>query len=496
MVDLHASIPTLLDKVLAILTQEDSPVYLVGGFVRDALLGRPGHDIDLVVRENAIDLTFRLANRLGLPAYRLDSERDVGRIVIPGTDITLDIAAFRGPDLATDLFNRDFTINAMAIPARIGATDEVIDLYQGQFDLKAGRIRMIHSKSMADDPIRAIRAVRFAVQLEGEITPETDMAARAVASELTARVSPERVRDELNRLLAMQMPDEGIRRLDELGLLNAIMPEITALSGINQSPPHHEPVLNHTLSTIRWLVEVEQWLESPDIFAANDWYSIAEPIISSYREPLRDHLKQPIDGGVTVRQMLRWGALFHDTGKALTQTQDAGGRIRFLGHDEAGERLARHRLNALSFSNQAIRLVAELVAGHMRPLYLASEKRQPSRRTVYRYYRAFPTAGLAIPLLAWADHLATYNGMGEEKTYQRLLNVIQTLYETYFTAYHEAVAPVRLLSGLELMQLLDIPPGPEIGRLIRILEEAQAAGEIHSRDEAIEFVRQQDRAEK
>jgi tRNA nucleotidyltransferase/poly(A) polymerase len=496
MVDLHASIPTLLDRVLAILTQEDPPVYLVGGFVRDALLGRPGHDIDLIVRENAIGLTFRLANQLGLPAYRLDSERDVGRIVIPGTDITLDIAAFRGPDLATDLFNRDFTINAMAMPARIDATEEIIDLYQGQSDLKAGRIRMIHSKSMADDPIRAIRAVRFAVQLEAQITPETDMAARTVASELMARVSPERIRDELNRLLTMQVPDEGIRRLDELGLLNVILPEVAALAGINQSPPHHEPVLNHTLSTLRRLIEVEQWLVSPESFAANDWHSIAEPIIGSYREPLRDHLNQPIDGAVTIRQMLRWGALLHDTGKALTQTLDIGGRIRFLGHDEAGERLARHRLNTLSFSNQAIRLVAELVAGHMRLLYLASEKRQPSRRTVYRFYRAFPTAGLVIPLLAWADHLATYNGPGEEKAHQWLLKVIQTLYETYFTAYHEAVAPIRLLSGLELMQLLNIPPGPEIGRLIRILEEAQAAGEINSRDEAIEFVRQQSRVEK
>jgi poly(A) polymerase len=490
MVDYSISISSLLDKVLAILDQEDPPAFLVGGFVRDLLLGRPSHDIDLVVREKAIGLTYRLADQLDLPAYRLDSERDVGRIVVPGTDITIDIAGFRGPDLETDLYNRDFTINAMAMPAQIDETEKVIDLFGGQADLQAKRIRMIHPTSIAEDPIRALRAARFAVQFKAQITQETDAAARAVASELAARVSPERIRDELNRLLALPAPHSGIRLLDEMGLLSVILPEVAALASLEQSSPHHEPVLDHTVSTMRRLIELEQWLDSSEKPATFEWQSFVEPAIGPYLNQIREYLNQPVDGSITVRQMLRWGALFHDTGKALTQTIEADGRIRFLGHDEAGARLARNRLNALSFSNQAIRLASELVSGHMRPLYLASEKRLPTRRTVYRFFRAFPFAGLVIPLHAIADHMATYDGPGEEKDHHWLISVIRTLYETYFTAYHETIAPNRLLTGQEIMEALGIPSGPEIGRLIRLLEEGQAAGEIKTRDEALDFVHQ------
>jgi poly(A) polymerase len=187
---------------------------------------------------------------------------------------------------------------------------------------------------------------------------------------------------------------------------------------------------------------------------------------------------------------LRWSALLHDVGKPATQTVDQAGRIRFLGHDDAGAALATKLLNRLRFSSEAVRRVRDTVAGHMRPLYLANETHPPSRRTVYRYYRALHAAGIDVALLSLADHLATYNGPGPSESWAALLAVVGTLLDTYFNGYSETVAPPRLLNGLEVMELLGMEPGRELGRLLAELEEAQAAGEVATREAAVDFLRQ------
>jgi putative nucleotidyltransferase with HDIG domain len=479
---------TLLDRLSPLIAYRDPPAYFVGGVVRDALLGRPVHDIDIAVESGAMDLAYELADRLGLPVYPLDKERDVGRIVAAQESTTLDIARFRGEDLLADLRGRDFTINAMALPAGATTPDQIIDPHDGRIDLAARRLQPVHERSIAEDPVRALRAVRLAVQLDFRLTADTSAAAKAAAPAIPARISAERIRDELIRLLDLATPDAGIHLLDELGLLAAILPEIAALKGLTQSPPHHEPVFEHSLSALHRLVDIERWLHEPD--SAVEFAAI-EPVAGVYRAGLIEHLNRGVDGGLTIRQLLRWGTLLHDAGKALTQTVDPDGRIRFLRHDEVGAAVARQRLNALNFSNEATRHVGEIVAGHMRPLYLASDKRPPSRRTIYRFYRSLPSAGLSIPLLALADHLATYDGIGDETSWRWLLTVIGSLYESYFTAYGETVRPARLLTGVEVMGILKFDGGPEIGRLLRLLEEAQAAGEIATKAEAIAFVRQQ-----
>ncbi len=477
----------LLDRVRPLLADLDRPIYLVGGAVRDALLGRASHDIDLIVPHGAIDLTFELARQLGLPAYRLDDERDVGRLLLPGSATTVDIARYRGETLADDLRARDFTINAMALPVAARTADTVIDHHGGRADLAAGRLRVIHDHSIADDPVRALRAARLAVQLGFQPTAETIAAAHAAGATLAGRVSPERIRDELTRLLATAAPDRAVALLDDWGLLGPTLPEIAALAGIEQSPPHHEPVLPHTLSVLRHLVAVETCLEEPPANAP--WGAAVTALLQPRGEALRAHLGATVDGGIPAGQLLRWGALLHDSGKPATQTSDATGRIRFIGHDETGAEIAAQLLNRLKFSGEAVRRVRAIVAGHMRPLYLATESRPPSRRSAYRYYRTLHAAGVDVVLLSLADHLATYDGPGPEESWAALLVVAETLLDAYFTDYTETVRPARLLNGQEIMALLAIEPGKELGRLLAELEEAQAAGEVVSRDEAVAFVR-------
>lgn len=467
---------------------EAQAVYIVGGAVRDAVMGRPVHDIDLAVATGAIPLAFRLAKALDLPAYVLDDERDVGRIVAGAEGITFDVARFRGSTLESDLLGRDFTINAMALPIEGRSLADIIDLHEGVTDLQAGLVRIVHPGSIDDDPVRALRAARFAAQFGFRLTDETVAAARRVAPQLPERTSAERLRDELSRILTCGFPHQGVALLAKLDLLPVVLPRVAALDGINQSPPHHEDVLHHTLSVLRYLAQLEALLN--DVHLDADWVATAGKTLAPFRARLLDHLESAVDGGATGHLLLQWGGLLHDVGKGDTQTIDPHGRIRFLRHDEVGAAIASRILHDLSFSNEAIRRVKTIVAGHMRPLYLAAEDHPPSRRTIYRYFRALREAGLDVGLLALADHLATYNGIGNEEVWSSLLSVISTLYSTYYHDHEQIVAPPRLLDGHSIMELLDTPPGHEIGRLLQLLEEAQAAGEVSTRDEAVAFVRQ------
>jgi putative nucleotidyltransferase with HDIG domain len=296
------------------------------------------------------------------------------------------------------------------------------------------------------------------------------------------------VRDELLKLLDTAVPDQALQQMADLALLPVVLPEIAELDDVAQSAPHHENVLAHTLSVLRWLVQIELLLDGnePDDATLKQAYDA----LTDFRKSLLEHLNRRIDGGVNGRTLLRLGALFHDAGKKETQTVEDNGRIRFLSHDKAGARLAAHRLRRLAMSKQATSHVEKIVSGHMRPLLLANEGHKPGRRTVFRYFRDTKEAGLDICLLALADHLATYNGPGEPDKWMGLLQVVSALLGHYFEHYEETVAPPPLVTGSELMAAFDLTPGPEIGRLLRLIQEAQAAGEVTTHDEALNFARQ------
>jgi putative nucleotidyltransferase with HDIG domain len=203
---------------------------------------------------------------------------------------------------------------------------------------------------------------------------------------------------------------------------------------------------------------------------------------------MHDHFERRLDGGLSGWTVLRLGALFHDVGKSATETVEDDGRIRFLGHAQVGADLTAVRLEALRLSNKVIEHVKQIVAGHMRPLLLAQHT-PISRRAIYRYFKATETAGIDIGLLALADHLATYDGSGGGAG-TNLVQVVADLFEHYFSRPNETVKPPPLLNGRDLMDALALPPGPEIGRILRLLEEAQAIGDVNTREEALIFIRQ------
>lgn len=488
----------LLDQLRPVLYAQDMPVYLVGGAVRDALLGRVSHDLDFVVPHGGIKLAFRIGDALGWPAYVLDKKRDTGRVMLADEKTMLDFACFRGADIVADLRDRDFTINAMALPASAQTSASIIDPLGGQADLAAGILRQTSPHALLDDPIRAVRAARLAVRFQLQIEPDTAAAARQAAPLLDA-ISPERVRDELLKCLKTDAPDQAAALLSELHLLPPILPEIAALSDVTQSLPHHEPVLAHTIRVLRWLVVVEKAVvqQQPiaDLpLAAHTFLQQAQTALVPYAGSLQTHLARPITGGMNGILTLRTAALWHDAGKAPTRTVEANGRIRFFDHDKVGAALLEPRLRHLRFSNEAIAHIQTIVAGHMRPL-LFSQQGAVSRRAAYRFFREMENAGLDICLLSLADHLATYDGppghleTGQEAG-ERLIPVVSQLYAFYFQQFAQNVRPMPLLNGRQLMQALHLPSSPEVGRLLRLIEEAQAAGEIATPEEALLLARQ------
>ena len=485
----NLSFPLILDGLRPLLLRVATPVYLVGGAVRDALLGRVSHDLDFVVPQKAVRLSFEIGNAINAPAYVLDKERDTGRVVLADQETMLDFARFRGSDLEADLRARDFTINALAMPATAKTRMAIIDPTGGLRDLDARRIRIIDESALTDDPVRTLRAVRLAASLDFTLTEETRNGIFA-AVPLLVDVSAERIRDELLKILMTPQPDRAMREMENLGLLKATIPELAKLAGIAQPPPHYEDVLSHTWSVLKWLTRLENILFSRSEGDATFGFALAT--FEPYIDKLREYLGRSVNGGLDGQIILRLAALFHDVGKRDSCTIDEDGRIRFIGHEEVGADLAGRRLRQLCLSSDAIAQVSRIVSGHMRPLSLVqAQGANPSRRAVYRYFRALDYNGLDVGLLALADHLAAYNGPGGQEHWKSLVGLVARLFQFYFEKHEEAVKPVPFVSGRDLIDLFDMEQGPEIGRILRLIEEGQAAGEIGSREEALRFAQEQ-----
>ncbi|OGO34555.1 MAG: hypothetical protein A2W35_06035 [Chloroflexi bacterium RBG_16_57_11] len=480
----------ILDQILAVLPA-DIPIYLVGGAVRDLLLNRLTHDLDFLVPENAIQISRTVANSLSGGVYALDPQRDTGRVIITtqaNERYFLDFASFRGVDLESDLRNRDFTINAIALDIR--EPESLIDPLGGARDLQNKQLRLCSPASIENDPLRILRGARLASEFDLRILPETRHKLRQALPGLS-KISPERVRDELFRILDGRKPVVALRALDLLGALSIILPELDALKGVTQSPPHHEDVWSHTLSTVQRLTDLIDLLqpESDGETAENLAMGLVSLRLGRYRQQLSNHLTEGLHPDRSLRSLLLLAALYHDVSKPATRQVDQDGRIRFLEHEQLGAQLAHRRGSLLHLSNAETERLTTIVRQHMRPLLLAQTGEAPTRRAIYRFFRATGPAGVDICLLSLADSLATYGVGLPQEIWSRHLDVIRSLLEAWWEQPEEKVTPPALLDGHDLIRAFNLSPGPEIGRLLELIREAQASGEITERAEALDYAR-------
>jgi poly(A) polymerase len=375
-----------------------------------------------------------------------------------------------------------------------GDVGDVLDPLQGGRDLREKTLRACSSQAIADDPVRALRAVRFAVDLGLRIDPDTLAQVRS-APAILDRVSPERVRDELFRILDGPRPGQGLRLMDELGLLECLVPELGRLRGLVQPEPHSFDGLSHALATVDRLGDLVGLLcDSPEGAAARD-LAEAETLIAlgRFRRSLCEYLAFSPSFGRRRRALLAWAALLHDLGKPETQAI-IDGRLRFHGHELVGSRMAVGASRRLRLSTVEQAEVEMTVLHHMRPAWMEADG-GPTARGTFRFYQAAESTGVSVVLLSLADLQARDAPPVPAEAWRTRLATAQTLLDAWFAPRQPSVSPVPLLSGDEVMQINEIPPGPEVGRILDALREAQAIGEVRSRDEALAFVERLGRAD-
>ena len=483
-----AEFPPLLDAVRQAVGGRGE-VYLVGGAVRDAYLRRPVSDLDFVGTGDGIELGQHVARSLQAAFYPLDTERRVGRVLVEsaGRRLTLDFSSLRGKRLIEDLAARDFTVNAVALP--LADLSTAIDPLGGLDDLRLKTLRACTPGALADDPLRTLRAVRLAVQLEFRIEPATRELIRAAAAGLP-QVAAERVRDEFMRIMGGTRVAPALRVMQALGLLALVVPETAGLERVAQPPPHIHDVWNHTLLLIDRLESLLAVLapQADEDSSADLVFGLASVRLGRFRESLKAHLTRTLSGDRPVRGLTFLGALLHDVGKPETRGVDSQGEVHFLGHDSLGGDWAVRRAGLLHLSNIEADYLGGIVRLHMRPQHLAHDG-PPSRRAVYRFFAAAGECGVDVCLISLADMLAIYGPTLSQDSWAAMLDTIRSLLESFFEHPAEHIHPPLLLTGDEVMQALGLHPGPQVGFLLEALREAQAAGEVTAREAALEFVR-------
>ncbi len=447
----------------------DSRVWIAGGAVRDAALGRAVTDLDLATAGDPAVAAKAIAREGDGHAFELSAEFATWRAVARDRSWQVDATALRGETIEADLATRDFTLGAVAIPLAGGGP---VDPFGGLADLERRLLRVVGEGSFKADPLRLLRAARLATDLELEIDAATVALARTEASH-AAEPAGERQLAELRLLLGGPDPLRGLALLDDLGLTAAVLPELERLRGVEQGPNHHLDVHGHTLAVLEQALEVESDLER-----------FAGERAGETRELLAEPLADEMSHGTA----LRFGALLHDVGKPATRGE-RDGYVTFIGHDRVGAEVVGDLCRRLRASQRLTRHLQALTLHHLRLGFLVHEAPLPARR-VHEYLRATEPVATDVTLLTVADRLSA-RGSGPFATEEAIEAHLELARQMLAAAldWHRDGPPEPLLRGDELAAELGIAPGPELGDLLVELEAAQYAGEVTSRGEALDRAR-------
>jgi putative nucleotidyltransferase with HDIG domain len=475
----------LLPQLSAFFEGSAVSAYATGGFVRDVLLGRAVRDIDVSIDADPLEAAGRLAQTVGGTSFTLDPARRHARVLVPGGDRHVDLLPLRGT-IEDDLMHRDFTVGALAVNLADLAqpTVPIIDPTGGLSDLDTSLIRVVSEQAFLDDPLRLLRAVRLAAQLGFEIDPGTTAMIRRHAGTIGGP-APERQRDEIVLIMASSRAGKALRSLDELGLLSVVVPALDVMRGVDQPKQHHWDVFNHSIEAVGaldWLLDDSPGI-SPREFALK--HEIEEQLKWWPRLPTLWH--DVLSPGITHLSVVKLAALLHDVGKPETKSLESDGRVRFFGHSEAGAAVARKALKRLRFPAKVVGHISAMIDAHLRPLLIAREG-APSRRSVHRFFRDTRDAGVDTLFLSLADHLATAGPGVTEAGWRRHVAVV-----AYMLAVASEQPPAEraepIVGGDDVMAALGIGPGPFVGEVIRAIDEAVAAGQVTTRDEALDVAR-------
>ena len=448
------------------------PVHIVGGAVRDALLGHAVQDWDLCT-SNAAQFAQRLAELTAGRLVTLHERLPTYRVILDRAhpDYCVDVGEVRG-DIATDLSTRDLTINALAFDV---TTHELLDPLRGLDDLRAGLLRAVGPQNLQEDPLRCLRVYRLHSELGFAIEPQTRVWLRQTAP-LVPTMPGERLGEELLKTLAPPRAAATLRLMDTGGLLGQLLPEIEPMRGVEQGRYHHLDVWGHTLEVV---AQLEGMVRDPARFFPQTHHEVARVL---------DHRHAPA--------VLLLTALLHDIAKPACRVRTPEGWWRFYGHDSRGAEMAHAIAHRFRLRRKHTDMVAALIRNHLRPLQLAAlelpqDERPPepiSRNALLRLYRSVHPYGVALTLLALADVRACRGPATKPGYHERLAGLLDEMLKRYFDWRH-AYRAEPLLTGKDLIQA-GYAPGERFGEVLAAIEEAQVEDLINTREEALALAEQ------
>lgn len=449
----------ILNKIKENFTNE---IYLVGGSVRDYLMGIESHDRDIIVMdEDAKNFSLKLQKLFDATFVPLDEENKIYRLVMSDKINYIDITNPVGGTIEKDLMRRDLTINAIAVNINSG---EVVDISGGVTDIKNKCIHCVNEQNFVDDPLRLLRVYRFQSLYNFSIAPET-LSAICKYVELIKKPAFERINYEVLRLFSGRYAHVALENMNKTWLLEEIFPFVKELKQVPPNSHHHLDLLHHSIETVKQIQE----------------------IYDNAQDEVKKHLDRVDFGGFSRLAHLKFAGFIHDIGKFSTWTIEEGGRHRFIGHDDVGSKLAGTMLKKMHFSNKQVDYLTKMIKFHIYPSQLMSSP-QITEKIMMRFVRKMDANSIDNIILAMADRLSARGPEITDEVVEHNINLLTTLMKFYLDV-RETLKPLPIfLTGNDVMEILNIKPSPKLGKIMNSLHEAQLNGDVQTREQAVEFV--------
>lgn len=443
----------------------DNEIYVVGGTVRDFLMGKSSYDRDLiVVDEDAKSFSQKVAEFFDGVFIPLDEENKIYRIVLKDKKNFLDITNPIGGNLEEDIMRRDITINAIAVNIKTGEIPSFCEF--GIQDIQNKIIREIKEENFTDDPLRMLRVYRFYANLGFEISPELLNITKKHAS-LINKPAKERIEYELMKLFDGEFAAQALLKMDESEILEIIFPFVKELKQVPPNLHHHLDLFNHSIETVN---QVQKFYEiSP--------------------KEVQEHLKKVDFGGFSRLAHLKLAALMHDIGKFSTWTIEPDtGRHRFIKHEDVGAKLAIPILKKMCFSNKQIDYISYIIKKHMYPTAVVSAP-ELNDKVMMRYVRKSADNAIDTIIIAKADRVSAQGPEITKELVEENITLLDKLLRFYLNTKETLTPLPKLIDGREVMSILNINPSPVLGKILNELHEAQISGDILTKDDAVRFIK-------
>jgi len=478
----------LYQKIIKELNQrsvEWGKVYLVGGTIRDELIGRENIDLDFCIERNAVRACRFIADAFDGDFYILDEERGAARALIQYKNdlVDVDFTPLMGQTIQEDLKQRDFTINAMAIG--LENPDELIDPLNGKEHLQANLLIPCSENSFRNDPVRILRAVRFIDAYNLEYSEELENEIQGNIN-LLKKTSAERIRDEIFNIFRETKIEQSLHLMQVFSIFSEIFPDLIPLRSIKPGPPHSYNVLNHSIKVAGFIQKIFEIFEGKDLLLDDRFVKLVDKL-KPFRPKIEQYLHERINSRRSYKELLILAGLFHDSGKQVVDPSIKGTRKKYPGHAEESTEFLKSWGKKYALSNSEIDYVSTIILHHMKKEFREFADGKDHRAQIFQFFQETGRVGVFAGFLHLGDLVATYEDSLTQERWNIGIDSVTALLDAWFNHYNEIVDPPKIINGHDLMKKYDIEPGVEMGKVLYKIRMLQAGGKIRSKMEAFKY---------